>query len=157
MMIRMFQVLLLAFLSLVVSACSLLDKERSVTQTAEVIALDTAEARILISEQGNQDITQEQSLAKLSPVNRNRRLADIMAHPDGYEQARGAFLAAMLRLPSAALDPGTYYEEIESSQAKCRNDAISTMVYVRVRILSGPLKGTAGWRCGGAEPVNELP
>jgi hypothetical protein len=146
---------LLVFLSLFVSGCGLLNSDRS--RTTETIVLDTAEARLLISEEAERDRAQEQSLARLSPADRTRQIGDMMAHPEKYTQARATFLAAMRRLPSAALDPGTYYEEIEDSQAKCSNDPISTTAYFKVRVFSGPSNGAEGWRCGPAEPINELP
>jgi hypothetical protein len=145
------------YLMLVATGCRMLDPDLFVAQSAERIILDSSQVRRLISAQARIDLLSEQSLRDLPPRDRARQIGDMIAQSAKHVGARDEFIAAVVSEPGIVIERGTYYRELRNSKAKCAADAISNLTYVKIRIISGARKGLEGWRCGSAEPVNELP
>jgi len=122
------------------------------------ITVDSVTVRHLIAEEGNLDQFDggrgrgprpaRQQPGASRGVSEQARSADV-ARRDFYEAIRNE--------PSVVLSKNTYLYDVESSAARCFADAASTPTFRKVRVASGPLKGTEGWTCGPTRPVVPVP
>ena len=64
--------------------------------------------------------------------------------------ARKDFLEAMARAPGIIVPEKTYCRILTTSKVHCASQ-FSTQVYLKVRITTGPYRGSEGWGCEGSD------
>jgi hypothetical protein len=119
---------------------------------------DTPEARLLIAEQGGRDSAVESFWqSKHSEEEGLERVRDMQTHPERYTAGRKQFLEALAQQPVVSLPKKTYLRDVQESTAKCYDDPLSSPTFRKVRVVSGPFRGSEGWTCGPTKPVLEVP
>lgn len=132
------------------AGCRALDPNyAAVSQPGSVSTLvsDSVQVRQLLADEARRDEQFSTSFLALSTEKRSELMGDMMYHPDPFMTERRRFLSDMARQPGHAVPGQQYFRILEQSKARCANDPISTVYYNRVRVTTGPFKGTGGWVC----------
>lgn len=85
------------------------------------------------------------------------KLKELNSHPERYIGDRIAFVNAM-RSASCTMVPANSYGEFldQREGARCGAGLFQTSDYIKVRITSGPAKGTVGWGCAPSDIVRTV-
>ncbi len=131
-----------------------------VTDTGPVrLILDSAEVQQLISQQESFGPKEReeldhygQDLHRFGPECDRQPTGEACRRlEDGaqYIPERVAFLKQMGREPAVLVATKSYCRVLKRSSAICRPSPIENPAFVKVRITTGPSKGTEGWGCEG--------
>ena len=72
---------------------------------------------------------------------------DMRAHPKRYMAERSKLIETMAQQAGILVTGEQYFRILEESPAGCADDPVTTSNYLRVRVSTGPSKGSEGWAC----------
>jgi len=152
---------LLVMLSLIVVGCFLNPNYQMLTdrQKSVRLILDSAEVQHLISQQESFSSRERQEIVRygqdierlapecMRPGETCPRLEESERNREHYIPERVAFLDAMATKPCVLVPPNSYCRVVQRSAAKCTKNPQYSSAFVKVRVSTGPSKGTEGWGC----------
>ena len=153
----------IVMLGLIHGGCFLNPNYEKVTDDTRSVRLisDSAEVQHLISQQESYGVREREEIARytqeilrlapecMRPGESCPRLEELQKNEARYIPERVAFLDAMARQPGVLVPPSSYCRVVKRSPAKCTKDPHYAPTFVKVRITTGPSKGTEGWGCEG--------
>jgi hypothetical protein len=160
-------------LSLITVGCFLSPGYEELTERTRPVRLilDSVEVQHLISQQESfnsrereeMDHYTQESLRLGSECDRQptgeacHRLKELLRNGMEYIPERAAFLDAMAREPSIRVAANSYCRVVKRSTAKCCKAVQDTCTFVKLRVTTGPSKGTEGWGCEGENVYSAWP
>ena len=119
------------------------------TQPGSVTKLvtDSADVRRMLATAAERDEKMANSRRRLSQGQRRELFYDMEFHPERYMVERKNLIVAMAAEPGRPVPGKQGFRILEQSPAGCANDPFTTSNYLRVRVLTGPSKGSEGWAC----------
>ena len=132
----------------------LTDRQRSVR-----LILDSAEVQNLISQQESFSLRERQEIIHyfqdierlapecMRPGESCPRLEELERNREHCIPERVAFIDAMAKKPGVLAPPNSYCRVVQRSGAKCTKNPEYSSAFVKVRVSTGPSKGTEGWGC----------
>ena len=120
-----------------------------VTRPGSVTKLvaDSAEVRHLLAEAANRETETDRLRRELPDQQLIQLTIDMREHPERYMVERRKLLDTMGRQPGVFVTGEQYFRILEQSPAGCADDPVTTSNYLRVRVTTGPSKGSEGWAC----------
>jgi hypothetical protein len=111
--------------------------------------IDTPEIRKLVSEEeSRQDQADRFYRENHSAEERLQRTEGLILHPNEMLPGHKEFIAAMSRAPSVTVPGKTRARVLEISKARCLEDGVSTVTFVKFEIAGkAPPGGTKVWVC----------
>jgi len=132
--------------AIVAAGCTLFDPDYAyVTREDSTVRLvaDSRAVRGLLTEAAMRDAALNRSQQNASAEERSRLTLE-MQQPSAQ---RRQLISAMAQLGGVVVTGKHYFRELEQSTAGCDIYPISSATYVRVRVTTGPSKGSQGWAC----------
>jgi hypothetical protein len=111
------------------------------------LVADSVEVRRLLAGAAGREAQAERSRRELSNDQQVQLMNDMEARPERYMAERRKFLDSMGRQPGVFVAGEQYFRILEQSPAGCADDPVTTSNYLRVRVTTGPSKGSEGWAC----------
>jgi hypothetical protein len=108
---------------------------------------DSPQVRRLLSEAANLEAEKHRSRQALPDPQQVQLTIDMRAHPKRYMAERSKLIETMAQQAGILVTGEQYFRILEESPAGCADDPVTTSNYLRVRVSTGPSKGSEGWAC----------
>ncbi len=142
---------LLAFVSIGLASCGLLDEKYIVRDYAPGptinLVTDSPEVRRLITLEEARASEDARTYQAMLHKYGNTAIVESRQHPENYFPQHVKFLTEMTHQPSVSIPKWSYARALERSHARCEADASLSAQYWKVMITSGARRGQEGWLC----------
>jgi hypothetical protein len=136
--------------ALSLASCRLFDPAYAcITRPGSITKLvaDSPEVRRLLTDAATLEAEKLRSRRALPDPEQLQLTIDMRAHPEQYMAERRKLLETMAQQPGVLVTGEQYFRILEQSPAGCADDPVTTSSYLRVRVSTGPSKGSEGWAC----------